>query len=271
MGRGNQCNDSVGCSNLALKTMRKLVALAFGLALLALPARGEEAVAVEILSGVTTRMKILDGPRETVVLNCVVPDPGANRTAAVAFLRNALLGKSVRLERRANVYVKLPNGQDLGAAIVGGGYGFAYTATRCERLDDYKDRERTARGSFRGLWNPETYKKAARGGRVPQAGKITDLGLEDGSVAAQGHQFGVFYRNGQAFQCRIFQRRRRSCSRLHTPRRHTCQGAYSQPPELETRLKPSSSRAVSRAARISGEIAAAMSGNAKGRIEPIRR
>lgn len=111
---------------------------------------------------------------------------------AAAFTTNLTLGRSVCLTTDASQadrdrygrllrYVRLPDGRDLGAAIVGSGHGLAYRSSACDSSVDYQQLERSARSTFQGLWNPTNYERDARQAWARSRGKTTDLGLTPGS------------------------------------------------------------------------------------------
>jgi micrococcal nuclease len=83
--------------------------------------------------------------------------------AAANHTKQLLADKNVRLEPdptnsdrdkygRLLRYVYLPDGTLVNAALVSGGYAFAYTIFPFERLDEFRALEREAREANRGLW-----------------------------------------------------------------------------------------------------------------------
>jgi len=80
---------------------------------------------------------------------------------ASKFTKEMVEGKRVRLEYdetsrdkygRLLVYVFLEDGIFLNAEIIKQGYGFAYTKFPFKYLDEFRQHEREARESKRGLW-----------------------------------------------------------------------------------------------------------------------
>jgi len=80
---------------------------------------------------------------------------------ATAFTKRMVDGRKVRLEYdwqkqdrygRTLAYVYLEDGTFLNAEIIKQGYGFAYTKFPFKYLDEFRQYEREARESGRGLW-----------------------------------------------------------------------------------------------------------------------
>ena len=89
---------------------------------------------------------------------------------ASAFTKRLLEGKRVRLEYdwertdrygRTLAYVYLPDGTFVNAEIIGQGYGHAYTRFPFKHLDRFRQLEREARRSGRGLWGAGASEQAA--------------------------------------------------------------------------------------------------------------
>lgn len=81
---------------------------------------------------------------------------------ASAFTKTMVSGKKVQLEYdwekrdkygRLLAYVYLEDGTFLNATIIKEGYGFAYTKYPFKYLDDFRQYEKTAKESNRGLWS----------------------------------------------------------------------------------------------------------------------
>jgi len=82
---------------------------------------------------------------------------------ASLFTKRMVEGKEVRLEfdwqkrdkfGRLLAYVYLMDGTFLNAEIIKQGYGFAYTKYPFKYLEEFRQYEREARESKRGLWKP---------------------------------------------------------------------------------------------------------------------
>ncbi|MBA7557027.1 hypothetical protein ES705_49756 [subsurface metagenome] len=87
---------------------------------------------------------------------------------AYEFTKSLVEGKKVRLEYDQNkidkygrtlAYVYLEDGTFLNAEIIKQGYGFAYTKFPFKYLEEFRQYEREARESERGLWAAEEEKK----------------------------------------------------------------------------------------------------------------
>ncbi len=132
----------------------------------------EEGVVVRAVDGDTLVVRI-EGREEKVRLlgvdtpESVHPRQPVERFGkeAAAFTRRMAEGKTVRLRddpSNANQdrygrllrYVFLPDGSLLNAAIIGQGYGHAYTSYPFEKMEEFRALERQAREKERGLWAP---------------------------------------------------------------------------------------------------------------------
>jgi|CXWL01.1.fsa_nt_gi micrococcal nuclease len=122
--------------------------------------------------GETLKVEI-NGKAEEVRLACadapetVHPGKPVQRFGelAWAFTGTAAEGKTVcvaddpkqkqldRYGRRA-VYVTLPDGRDLGAALIAAGFGVTWHTSSCTRVATYDALERVARQNVVGLWGP---------------------------------------------------------------------------------------------------------------------
>lgn len=126
------------------------------------------------IAGTVERVRLIgiDSPEISGPVECFGPE-------AADFAKSLLTGTSVELAAdptqddrdrygRLLRYVQLPDGTDVNATLVAGGYAYEYTYDKpYARQGQYRDQEATARARTVGLWAPTTCE--GRGGRTDAA------------------------------------------------------------------------------------------------------
>lgn len=130
------------------------------------------------VAGTDERVRLIgiDAPEISGPVECFGPE-------AAVFAHSLLTGTSVELvadptqddrDRNGRLlrYVALPEGTDVSATLVAGGYAFEYTYDKpYARQNHYRDQEAAARAQTIGLWSPATCD--GRGGRTGAAAATT--------------------------------------------------------------------------------------------------
>jgi len=169
--------------------IKPLVAMAvLALAVTVSRAAAETGTVVAVVDGDTLRVSLPGGTRTVRLLGVDTPELGReDRVAeylaqeAAAFTRDLAHGRSVRLETdpeadtqdvygRALRYVFLPDGRLLNAMIIAEGFGHADTRFPFARLEEFRELEREARESGRGLWDPDAVPTLAAGEAASHVG-----------------------------------------------------------------------------------------------------
>jgi len=117
-----------------------------------------DGVTIQLNTGVHVRLIGVDTPE----MKDKRPAVKELARAATSFVRQLVEGKPVSLEydraprdrwERTLAYVYLEDGTFLNAEIIRQGYGFAYTRYPFKYLEEFRELEREARRTHRGLWN----------------------------------------------------------------------------------------------------------------------
>lgn len=146
----------------------------------------ESGVVVRVVDGDTLEVELPRGVERIRLLGVDTPEvhegrPEVRRMGrrATAFVTELAAGRLVQLERdeqaddrdpydRALRYVVLPDGRNLNATIIEHGYGHAIHGFPYSRRDAFRELERRARESSRGLWAEDA--EAATDAPEPGAG-----------------------------------------------------------------------------------------------------
>lgn len=127
---------------------------------------------VRVINGNTI---VLDGNEKVRLIGVDTPETKDPRESvqyfsqeAYKFTKSLVEGKKVRLgfdqtrkdkSGRTVAYVYLEDGTFLNAEIIKQGYGFTYTKYPFKYLEEFRQYEKEARESKRGLWSPKEEKK----------------------------------------------------------------------------------------------------------------